>query len=204
MANTTAQLSEIAVANMAAAVLSEGAITSLDDNSSLGRFMAREFGFSRDEVLQSYPWHFARSRALLPKLTAAPAFGYSNKFQLPEDCVRLLPITEAGVWGGVPVVYELESREILTNYQWTGGTLPVYFIRRETNLARWSPLAARVLAARLAMTAAMRITAKPAYFDRIKTAYADAVYEAHLADSLERGTPEHSYGDTVLSVRVPS
>jgi len=52
MANTTAPLSEVAIASMAAGILDDYTIADLDENRPITRFMAREFGYVRDEVLQ--------------------------------------------------------------------------------------------------------------------------------------------------------
>lgn len=204
MANTSAALSEVGVANMAAAVLSEATITSLDDDTALARFMAREFGYQRDEFLQTYPWHFALTRAALAQNADAPAYGWTYAYQLPAACVRLLPITADGSWSGAPIAYELESRQILTDYATSNSTLYVRYIRRETNLAKWSPLAARALGARLAVTASLRMTGKAQYFEKAREAYSSALWEAQQADALERGTPEPIYTDGVLSVREPA
>lgn len=201
MADTSAPLSEVAIANMAGSLLNEYPLTSLDNDTPLGRFMAREFGYTRNELLQTYPWHFAKTRALLPALSAAPAFGWTYAYNVPADCLRLLPLRENGALNGEPILYELESGQILTNYADTNGGLRVHYIRRETTPSKFPPLFARALANRLAVLAAQRVTGKSQYFQTALSAYTLTLQEAMLADSLERGTPETQYSDTVLSVR---
>jgi len=190
MADTSAPLSEVSVANMAATVLADASLNSLDDPSPLGRFMAREFGYTRDEVLQLFPWDFAKARAAIPKTADAPAFGWKYKFVKPADCIKLLPVTADGSLNGPPIDYTVEGDEILTDYSVGGSTLYVRYVRRQTNMAKWSPLAARLLGARLAVMASLRITGKQGYYDRAKAGYDVALFDAQRVHSLDGGTPE--------------
>lgn len=199
MADTSVPLSETAIANMAAALLAEYPIPSLDHDSPMGRFMAREFGYTRDELLEAYPWHFAKSRALLP-VAGTPSFGWAYAYNIPSGCLRVLPLREFGAHNDVPIPYEVESGQILTDYIYN-GSLPMHFIRRETNPTKFSPLFARTLANRLAMVAAQRVTGKASYFQVAREAYLSSWHEGTLSDSLGRGTPEQQYAGDVLAVR---
>jgi hypothetical protein len=203
VANTSAPLTESGIASMAASMLDDFHITSLDDDSTLGRFMAREFGYVRDEVLESYPWHFAKSRKLLaPTPTTSDDFGWSYKYQTPTDCLRLMPIRDHGTFNAPPVPFEWESGHILTNMppSYMGG-LPIHYIRRETNPTKFTPLFARLLATKLSMLAATRVTGKASYYDKMTNAYRAAMQEAVMSDTLSRGPAEDQYGDTALNVR---
>lgn len=176
---------------MAAGLLDDYHITSLDDPTPLGRFMSREFGFVRDEILESYPWHIAKDRVLLTAVQTPP-FGWQYQYVLPTDCLRALPPNAGGNWNGDPIPYEVESGKLLCNY---APPLPLIFIRRETNVAKWTALMARAFAAKMAMYAAQRVTGKIQYFDKCRQAYGDAMGEARLVDSLTRGTAEHYYSN---------
>ncbi len=200
MANTSAPLSEVGIANMAAELLSDHGMATLDENTPLGRFMQRNFGYVRDEMLQAYPWHFAKTRKILPVDNAAPAFGYSYSYTLPTDCLKLLPLRCGGLHNGTPIPYELESGKILTNGD--GNTsLKIHYIRRETDCSKFSPLFARAFGCRLALIASVRVTGKSNYYDRCLLAYQDSMFLAAQQDSLERGTPESQYDSEVLAVR---
>jgi hypothetical protein len=189
-------ISDTAVANFAAGVLDNYAVTAIDENTSLGRFFQREYTFVRDEVLQTYPWAFAKKRALLAANLDVPAFGYASAYQLPTDCLRLLPLTVDGKEDAPSVKYELEGREVLCDVR---SVLPIRYIRQVTNAAEFTPLFARVLGARLAMMAATRITGKSGYFDKASGLYREAITEARLVDSLERGTPSDYANETYKS-----
>lgn len=200
MANTSAPLSEVAIANMAAGILDDYPITSLDDETPMARIMAREFGFVRREVLTLHPWSDVKTRKLLAPLNAPPDFGWSYKYQLPSDCLRLLPLRLDGQWEGDLIPYELESREILCDQP---SSLKIHYLRDETNVAKFSPLLARAFAARLAVVAASRITGKMAMRERAKEEFKEALAAAQIIDSLSMGTPEGQYRNSILDVRVP-
>lgn len=197
-------ISDVAVANFAAGILDDRSITSLSDDTSIGRFMQREYTYARDELLQSYPWSFAKKRALLPALTAAPAFGYQYAYRVPTDCLRPLPLTVDGHEESDPVPYEYESFEILCDLS---APLKLRYIRRVTNASEFTHLYARALGCKLAMMAATRITGKSAYFEKAAQMYAAAMADAKLEDSLSRGTPSRyisadgTAGISVLGVR---
>lgn len=200
VANTSAPLSEVAIASMACSLLAEYPLQSLDDDTPMARFMAREFGPVRDELLQIYPWHWAMSRAALPLANNPPDFGWTKAYNIPAGCLRLLPLRDGGTINGTPVPFELESGQVLTDYSYN-GYLPIRYIRRETNPTKFSPLFARALANRLAMISAQRVTGKASYFQTTREAYMSSMQDARLSDSLERGTPESQYTSEVLSVR---
>lgn len=196
MVNTLQPLSEVAIANMAATVLDDAALLSLNDPSSLGRFMAREFGFARDELIAKHVWAFAKTRVSLPKLSSAPAFGYDNQYQLPTDCIRVLPIRANGLHNGTLIKYEREGRLILTDED---APLKVIYLRRVVNAAEFDPLFARTLGNYLAVMAAQRVTGKGSYLDKAQTLYNASIAEAYQVNSLEMGTPEDSINSSAYS-----
>lgn len=199
MANTTAPLSEVAVANFAATILEDHTLTSLDEDTVLGRFMAREFGYVRDELLRSHPWAFAKTRKILAPLSEAPAFGYKYKYALPTDCLRFLALRGCGERNGGTIPHEIEGREILTN---EGPELRVIYIKRVSNASLFDPLFARALGSLLAVMASQRVTGKGSYFDRAQSEFARNLANAKLVNSLEMGTPEDQEREDILDVRL--
>ncbi len=199
MANTSAPLSEVAVCNMAATTLDEFHITSLDDDTVLGRFMASQYGYARDEYLRTHPWAFAKKRAVLAPLGEKPAFGWDYQYQLPTDCLRVLPLRRGGYFEGAMPKFEREGSMILTN---EGPVLPIHYIRRVANAAEFEPLFARALGERLALLAAQRITGKGSYVDKALALYRAANAEAQMVNALDYGSIEGQYRQDVLDVRL--
>lgn len=188
MANTTAPLSEVAIANFAATMLDERHLASLDQETTLARFIAAEFGYIRDEMLRAYPWAFAVKRAALAEdPDNRPAFGWRYAYRLPTDRLRLLPIRRGGVPNGALIPYELEGSHILTN---ECAPLYIRYIRRVTNPAEFDPLFARALGSQIALHAAHRVTGKATFVDKVMAVLAQQLADARLVDSQERGTTE--------------
>jgi hypothetical protein len=184
MANTLAPLSETAIANMAATTLDDLHLNSLDEDTPLGRFMASEFGFARDELLASHVWACAKTRKSLPKLAAAPGFGYDYQYQLPNDCLRIIPPRVDGCPSGTLIPYTREGRLILTNYE---APLPLVYIKRIVNPVEMDPLFARALGQYLAVMASQRITGKESYFTKANGLFERAITTAQQVNSLEIG-----------------
>lgn len=193
MANTSRPLSETAIANMAAQVLDDIPLVSLDDDTVVGRFASRQFGYVRDEVLRTYPWSFAKGRKVLTPNADKPEFDWAYAYTLPDDCLRLIELRRSGTFNATPTTpYELEGRNVLTN---VGPSLGIIYIKRVTDPTKFDPLFARVLGYTMAVMVAQTVTGKLSYTDKARAMLADATFAATHADSLERGTQE----DTEIS-----
>ena len=55
---------------------------------------ARWYDATRRSVLRMFPWNFARKRATLSRISVAPAFGYSDAYQLPNDYLNYVFVGE--------------------------------------------------------------------------------------------------------------
>ncbi len=191
------QLSEVAVYNMALDMLDEGPVTSPTDDTRPARLLARNYAQTRDEVLRAHPWNFATKRASLPTLSEKPAFGWQRAFELPTDCLRVLPLTVDGCLNGNPVAHEIEGRRLLSD---ASAPLRVRYIHRVINPGEFDPLFARALSARLAVYVGHVITGKQSYVERISGLYRDVLLEARRTDALE-GTPQAPLGEDWIEAR---
>lgn len=175
---------------MAAGLLDDYQINSLADPSPLGRFMNREFGTVRREMLETYPWYWAGARAALTE-TTAPAFGWLAAYTIPEDFLGMRRLYDPNnTTSDKPVPFEIEGNAILCNVQ---GGINIKYTRDLVNVALWRALPARAFASRLAMYASQRVTGKSSYFDKCQEAYKNALSEAKNADALHRGMVEDVY-----------
>lgn len=203
MANTLAPLSETAIANMAATTLDDIHLNSLDDDETpLSRFIASEFGFARDELLASHVWACGKTRKKLPKLASSPAFGYDYQYQLPTDCLRIVPPRVNGLPDGKLVPYTRDGRLILTDYE---APLCLVYIKRVTNVVELDPLFARALGQYLAVLAAQRITGKESYYDKATRLFQQAIANAQQVNALEigeAGNNSNYANDTAVSARL--
>lgn len=188
MANTSAPLSEVAIANMAADILAEPAILSLDDGGPFADFIARQFGYVRDQIMRGHPWHFNRTIVQISVDLESPAFQWKYKYTLPTDYLRLYPLRTVYP-NGPKIPYQLMSGAIYTDQS---APLYIMYGKRITNAAQFDPLFAALLAARLARLGAHRIPGKASYYADAANAEQLAYYNAVHTNSLESGVDDYA------------
>jgi len=69
-------------------------ISALDENSTEARTASIWYAATRDVLLRSHDWNFARRRVVLAEQDAAPT-GWTFRYAFPTDCVRLLRLASA-------------------------------------------------------------------------------------------------------------
>lgn len=143
-------INAVHICNMALGKLGEREkISSLtDDNSEAARTCNLHYEHTRDTLLESHTWNFAMSRAALSLDSTAPAFEFTNAFQIPADCLRVYHL-----WNSQSD-YEVEGDKLLTD----DGTAKIKYISKETNPAKFSSLFVEAFATRLAGEMADQLT----------------------------------------------
>jgi hypothetical protein len=86
--------SVIDLCNSALDKVGQGAITSLGDNTKSSKLCNRNWPLVRDRVLRAHPWNFAVRRTNLAPDSIAPSWGFTAKFPIPTDCLRLLEVRD--------------------------------------------------------------------------------------------------------------
>lgn len=195
---TTDPISEILIANLAGDIIGEDEISSLEDPGRIARFMVRNFGPARDEILAMFPWKHAKEYAILPADATAPKFGWAYSYTLPTDQVWVLPPKEKGVWAAPTIPHEVVGDKIYTD---CSAPLNVIYIKRVTDPSKFPPLFVRVLAAYLARLASLSVTGKEGYQDRAEKALMQAMDSARLQETLTSGTPEPQQDDDIVRIR---
>lgn len=69
-------------------------ISALDENSIEARTAFVWYTATRDTLLRAHDWNFARRRVILAEQGTAPT-GWTFRYALPTDCIRLLRIASA-------------------------------------------------------------------------------------------------------------
>jgi hypothetical protein len=186
----------VAIMNMALDLLEEEPILTAEDDRTAVRWMNRNFGSIRDALLRQHPWRFAIRRAALPLLSDAPAFGWQRQYELPADCLRILPLSGAQI-NGRDVPFTLEGQRILTN---AAGPVAISYVARVEEAGEMDPMFVRALATSVAAEAASFIAGK-ASLAELLTKKADAlVMRAQMVSALET-TPAQASGDDWLDGR---
>jgi len=103
---------------------------------------------TRDSLLRSHWWWFAKARAEL-EATDAVGFEWSNAFALPDDFLRLKSVFEdnATVHKNTVYSYELEESTLLTNE----SSCSLRYIKQVTDVQEFDPLFLEVFTLQLAI-----------------------------------------------------
>lgn len=168
--------SKVEIANLALGKIGAGTITSFSDNSDEARVVSRFYAPTMRAELRSHPWSCARKRVRLAALSDAPVFGFSHQYQLPSDCVRILPDATVTDW-------QVEGRRILTD---DGGPLDLVYIAEISDPNDMDVLLVEAFACRLAMALAERLTQSNTKRELARQEYKETVAEARRINAFER------------------
>ena len=129
--------------------------TTEDNNQSVHARL--HYAQTRNALLRSHWWRFARTRVQLSPNATAPPFEYSTAFDLPNDFLReWLPAWEdnSEVQGRTRNSYSLEGKQLLSNET----TMRLRYIRKVEDVTEFDPLFTEVLVLQLALKFVMPLS----------------------------------------------
>jgi hypothetical protein len=176
------------VANMALGILVEAPLQSLDDDTVAGRLLNLHFETTRQAELIKHAWVCAIFRVEASALDQSDmpvgtTFDYA--YEVPEDALRVLPLTDTGEYGGRQIAWRQEGGLLLAN---ASSPKLLRYIGNLTDPGDWSPLLVEAISARLAMKIAMPLTGKASLLQAAKLAYDEAISEARRINAIESGS----------------
>ena len=189
--------SETQIYNAVLDKLAEESVLATTDEKAVARWLNRNYPLQRDVLLQRYPWNFATARRKLAADTTKPEFEWSYQYRVPDDSLRILPITADGRRNSPPIPFVVEGPMILTD---KGAPLLVRYIFRQENTALFTPIFIDLLSQILAANFAYSLTGKANYAKQLLDVSNVSYLEAARIDSLE-GLPEEPYDDEIIMVR---
>ncbi len=186
----------IDIVNFALGFLGENAIESLEDDSDRARTMQAFYLIARNAVLEDANWTFATKRWQPAKLEEAPAFGWSNQFEIPTDIMRvtfvlrdigsssLLPIPYYDFPEETNAAHVIEGNKILTNDD------PIFCmgVRTMEDEGGYSPLFTEAFAAKLAYLAALPIGSSIAKQNQALALHTGLIKSAKSRDGMQNTT----------------
>ncbi len=193
----TTSIAAVDICNMALDMLTEAPISSIDDDDPVALRLKRNFDHWRDLFLVVHPWNFAMKRLSIACDAVSPAHGWNNRYMLPGDCLRLLPLRASGEFGGDIIAHEIEGSYILTDAQ---PPLKIRYIRRNENYGTWSAEAISAFAGLLAVRMALSVTGKKSVRDSVEVSADKLLLTAKRLDGLQGDVEKPSY-QNVISVR---
>lgn len=168
---------ELDIWNLALQKLGVERLSSTTQNHRNARSCAACYETTRDAELEKYRWTFAIARVVLAPDASAPAFGFTYRFPVPSDCLRVLlpPDTELD--------WVIENGYVLTNY---GDTLEIRYVARVTDTSRFSPTFVKALAMKMAEDMCEELTQSNQKKADAQQAYKDAIAEARRTNAIEK------------------
>lgn len=82
-------MTDVQICNLALARLGDARITSLSDATAQAQYCSLFYTQTVEELQADFDWSFCRRQATLTQ-TAAPLTGYSKRYNLPSDFIRIL------------------------------------------------------------------------------------------------------------------
>lgn len=183
--------SVIDICNKGLDKLGQSPITSLSDNTKASNLCSRNWPLVRDQVLRDHPWNFAVKRAILAPSTDVPEWGFSYKFPLPGDFIRLLEVRDLSTGE-----YQVEDGHIMAD----STVLYIRYIYRVEDVNKYDVLFSDTAAARLAFELAEPLTQSTSKKETAFSEYEDSLTRARRVDGQEN-PPVPFEEDEWISVR---
>tara|TARA_R110000824_G_scaffold329221_2_gene516041 strand:+ start:1850 stop:2404 length:555 start_codon:yes stop_codon:yes gene_type:complete len=165
----------VEIANRAITFLGGTTITALTDDTKEGRAVLRLYEQTRDQILRDHPWNFAIRRVQIAANTTSPVFEYTNAFDWPVDCLRIIEVDTTEEWA-------VEGRQIVTD---ASAPLDVVYVHQVTDANLFDAKFIEVYSLRLAADIAYDITASQTVAQTAETKYSALLQEARLIDAQE-------------------
>lgn len=173
------------VCNMALSLLKNPPITSLDNKDEVSRLCALWYDPSRKEILRKHPWNFAKKRDTISLASVAPAFGYSDRYQLPNDFIRLIAIDDEED-GLVGKDYQIEEDKYLLLDNDGATSMNIVYIFDETRPVRFDPLFLKAFALQLAVNMSYGLAGKTTLRTDCRNMLQEALAEARAINGQDR------------------
>lgn len=186
----------VEVSNLTLAKLGETRkLTDPLDDTRAARAISRVWDSVRDIALRAHLWNFALARARLSAVGGAPVFGWSHRFALPGDFIRL-EIDTLEPWS-VRGEHSIEGGYLLANFL---GPIDIRYVRRVTEVGLWDALFVDYFSNLLGEAVADDITGDLARRDRLSRAAERSLVTAKGIDGREN-PPEAALDSSWVTAR---
>jgi hypothetical protein len=185
----------LGIANMALARIGVARLSVWPDTITPQGIAANDvWEYIRDEVLEAKEWRFAKTRTFLgdgAPVDSETNIGWNYGYQLPPDFLRLARPTKTSMKEDLPVYppgydYKVEvvggdSGDyfiLLTDYDNANEDMYIVYIKRQVDLALWSPTAISALAFRWAAEMTFKLTEGKNEYDTMMSLYGATLLRA--------------------------
>ena len=179
----------IDIANRGLTLLGADPITALADDTKEGRAVNRMYETTRNKLLRDHPWNFAMVRVALAANVTAPIWDYTNAFDLPSACLRIIEVDTTEEW-------QVEGRQIVSD---AAAPLNILYVAEITDTEQYDAQFLNLFAIRLAADLAFDLTNSRPIAADMENKYFLALRDARLVDAQESLSADE---DTWLEARA--
>lgn len=177
--------------NMALARIGNERIDNYDEDSVTAIHCRTHYEETRDSLLQSHWWRFATARASLSEDTETPDFEFDHQYILPTDCLRVMGVYDT------TATYAVEGERLLTS----DDSVDIYYVRKVTDPAQFSPLFIKTLVLHLAMDLVMPMSQNVVLRREVQDELREVLSRARRVNLDEINTTGRADYDTWLDAR---
>lgn len=145
---------------------------------------SRWYDTVRRKLLRSHPWTFARARKAISRNATAPAFGYPDAYDLPNEFLNLRFIGDDAL-GDYKREYDIEGRQLLINNE-SSATLNIGFTQDVTNVSLFDSMFVTVFALELAKKVSYKFSLKLSVLNTLDKQLKDEKAEAKAVNGQDR------------------
>lgn len=173
-------------------------ISDIDELTPQAAVCKRFFNSTRDALIRSHPWSFARKFATLSQLAETPLLGWDYAFQLPSDYLRLIRFNDQEIQE-VEGEYEIESAKVLLT---DDATADIVYVRSVVDANLFDALFVEAFALKLAVRISTKLSKDQGLQESLMQRFRMAMGEAKRVDANEsrpRKPSEYFESDLVNS-----
>lgn len=180
----SAPTAPVDICNLSQDLLKQEPITSIDTPSDPAETIyARWYDPCRRALLRAHTWNFAIRRRVLTPTGTAPAFGYSDAYNLPNDYLRLASIGDDSL-GDFRRDYEIEDGQLLMTND--AGDLNLRYVYDLTTVTKFDALFVDLLALYQAVRLSNKFNISSSLKTELKADFKTAWANAMTIDGQER------------------
>jgi hypothetical protein len=153
-------MTDVQICNLALARLGDARITSLSDATAQAQYCSLFYSQTLEELQTEFDWQFCRKLSSLTADPTPPAFGYSHRFEVPADFLRLIRLN------GIDEDENFSKWEIVDGFIHTDLSSPaqIEYIANVTDASKFPAVFIEIFSAKLAVNLALPLTASKELF----------------------------------------
>lgn len=180
----SAPTSPVDICNLSLDHLKQSPITSIDTPTEIAEVIfARWYDTCRRAMLRAHTWNFAIKRTVLTPDSTAPAFGYDDAYNLPNDFIRIVSIGDDSI-RDFEKQYEIENGQLLMSND--AGSVNLRYIYDITNVIKFDALFIDVFSLYMAVRTSNKFSISSSLKTELKDDFKIAWANSMSVDGQER------------------